>query len=95
MIDLRKDNFTTGLAIGVLLPVILYFIVDQSYQIFDHYMSDTVSEKLQLLLFAINAVMMRQFMVKRGQDNIGKGILLITMIMVIAHFIYYYTSFIQ
>ena len=95
MIDLKKDNFTTGLAIGVLLPVVLYFIVDQSYQIFDEFMSETVSEKLQLLLFAINAVMMRQFMVKRGQDNIGKGILLVTMIMVIAHFVYYYTSFIK
>ena len=95
MLDLRKDSFTTGLAIGVLLPVVLYFIVDQSFAIADKMMGDSVSEKLQLLLFAINAVIMRQFMVKRGQDNIGKGILLVTIVMVIAHFIYYYTSFIK
>lgn len=95
MLNLKEDKFTTGIAIGILLPIVLYFIVDQSYGIADKYMSDTVSEKLQLLLFAINAIMMRQFMVKRGQDNIGKGILLITMVMVIAHFVYYYTSFFQ
>lgn len=92
MINLREDSFFTGIVIGGLLPVVLYFIIAESFSLADKSMSDSTFEKLQLFLFAVNAVIMRQFMVKRGQDNIGKGILLITMLMVLAHFVYYYTS---
>jgi hypothetical protein len=92
MINLREDSFFTGIVIGGLLPVVLYFIIAESFSLADKSISDSTFEKLQLFLFAVNAVIMRQFMVKRGQDNIGKGILLVTMLMVLAHFIYYYTS---
>lgn len=54
--------------------------------------SGKFSENLQLFLIAVNAFFMRHFMVKRNQDNIGKGILAVTMILVMVHVALYYTG---
>lgn len=50
-----------------------------------------ISEKVQIMLVAVNAILMRQFLVKRNQERTGRGILLVTFVLVIAHLIYYYT----
>ncbi|MAX80292.1 MAG: hypothetical protein CL843_08965 [Crocinitomicaceae bacterium] len=93
--NLREDSFFTGLIIGLLLPVGLFFLGQEILELMDKEMTESLGEKLQLFLFAVNAIMMRQFMIKREQDKIGRGILVMTMILVFSHVIYYYTSLIN
>ncbi|MGB1003393.1 MAG: hypothetical protein ACPGVC_04140 [Salibacteraceae bacterium] len=81
-----------GAVIGIVLPVAIFSIFILGMDMADRYVTSVTSEKFQLVLIAINAIVMRQFMVNRGQDNIGKGILLVTFIGVILHMLKYYTD---
>lgn len=89
---LEKDKIWVGAIIGILLPVAIYTIFVLGMEMADVYVTSTTSEKFQLVLVAINAIVMRQFMVTRNQDNIGKGILLVTFLGVILHMLKYYTD---
>lgn len=89
---LEKDKIWVGAIIGILLPVAIYTIFVLGMDMADRYVTSTTAEKFQLVLIAINAIVMRQFMVKRNQDNIGKGILLVTFLGVILHMLKYYTD---
>ena len=91
---LEKDKIWVGTIIGVVLPLAIYTIFILGMEIAERYVTNDMSEKFQLVLIAINAIVMRQFMVKRNQDNIGKGILLVTFIGVILHMLKYYTDII-
>tara|TARA_B100000780_G_scaffold269426_1_gene228221 strand:+ start:742 stop:1035 length:294 start_codon:yes stop_codon:yes gene_type:complete len=88
----RKDSMLIGIVIGLVLPAIGYAIFYLGMDVADKFISARASENMQLFLIALNAVVMRQFMVKREQDNIGKGILMVTMAAALIHFIYYYSN---
>lgn len=89
---LEKDKVWVGIIIGIVLPVAIFTLFIVGMDMADRYVTSTISEKFQLVLIALNAIMMRQFMVNRNQDNIGKGILLVTFIGVIVHMLKYYTD---
>jgi hypothetical protein len=89
---LEKDKMITGILIGIFLPVVLYALFYLIMQVSGSYVSETLTEKLILLLIGINAFFMRHFMVKREQDQIGKGILLVTFLGAIVYVIYYYAG---
>ena len=89
---LEKDRFFVGLLIGILLPTAIYTIFILGMDMADRYVTNEISEKFQLVLIAVNAIVMRQFMIKRNQDNIGKGILFITFVAVIIHMVFYYSG---
>ncbi len=89
---LEKDKIWVGVIIGILLPVAIYTIFILGMDMADRYVTTATSEKFQLVLIAVNAIVMRQFMVKRNQDNIGKGILLVTFLGVILHMLKYYSD---
>lgn len=89
---LDKDRFWVGLIIGIVLPLAIYTLFIEGMEIADRYVTNEISEKFQLVLVAINAIIMRQFMIKRNQENIGKGIFIITFIGVIIHSLKYYTD---
>jgi len=89
---LEKDKIWVGLFIGTVLPLAIYTIFILGMDMADRYVSSEISEKFQLVLIAVNAIVMRQFMIKRNQDNIGRGILIITFIGVMLHMLYYYTD---
>ena len=91
---LDKDKVWVGVIIGIVLPLTIYTIFILGMEMADRYVSNLTSEKFQLVLVAINAIVMRQFMVSRSQDNIGKGILLATFLGVIVHMLKYYTDII-
>ena len=91
---LEKDKIWVGIIIGFALPLALYTLFILGMDMAGNYVSKLTSEKFQLVLIAINAIVMRQFMVSRNQDNTGKGILLVTFIGVIAHMLNYYTDLI-
>lgn len=90
---LNKDKMWIGVAIGVVVPSVVYAIFYLGMEMAGNYVSIAISEKMQLVLIAINAILMRQFLIKREQDNIGRGILLVTFIGVMWHFIHYYTDY--
>ncbi len=89
---LEKDKIWVGAIIGILLPVAIYTIFILGMEMADRYVTTMISEKFQLVLIAVNAIVMRQFMIKRNQDNIGKGILLVTFLGLILHMLKYYTD---
>lgn len=89
---LEKDKIWVGLVIGILLPLAIYTIFILGMDMSDRYVSSEISEKFQLVLIAVNAIVMRQFMIKRNQDNIGRGILIVTFLGVMLHMLYYYTD---
>lgn len=89
---LNKDSIWVGSIIGIVVPAIIYIIFILGMEMADIYITLIVREKMLLVLFAINAILMRQFMIKREQDNIGKGILLVTFIGVIIYVAHYYTE---
>lgn len=89
---LEKDKMITGILIGILLPVVLYALFYFIMQVSGIYVTETLSEKTILFLIGINAFFMRHFMVKREQDQIGKGILIVTFLGAIVYVIYYYAG---
>lgn len=89
---LEKDRMWLGIIIGILLPTAIYTIFSIGMEMAERYVSSEISEKFQLVLIAVNAIVMRQFMIKRNQDNIGKGILLVTFVGVIIHMLFYYSD---
>ncbi len=89
---LKKDKVIVGIIIGLILPLGLYYFIELSMEMSGRSTSGKFSENLQLFLIAVNAFFMRHFMVKRNQDNIGKGILAVTMILVMVHVALYYTG---
>lgn len=89
---LKKDKVLTGIIIGLVLPLGLYYFIELTMEMNGKHTSGKFSENLQLFLIAVNAFFMRHFMVKRNQDNIGKGILAVTMILLMIHVALYYTN---
>jgi len=87
---LDKDKMWVGIVIGILVPVTVYGVFYLSMEMAGNYVDSVMSEKMQLVLIAINAILMRQFLIKREQDNIGRGILLVTFAGVMYHLIHYY-----
>ena len=89
---LEKDRIWVGFIIGIILPLVIYTIFILGMDMASRYVSSEISEKFQLVLIAVNAIVMRQFLIKRNQDNIGRGILMVTFIGVILHMLHYYTD---
>ena len=89
---LNKDKLWVGVIIGIVVPIVIYAIFYLGMEMTNNYVSTQVSEKMQLVLIAVNAILMRQFMIKREQDQIGRGILLITFVGVMLHLLKYYTD---
>lgn len=89
---LNKDRYWVGIVVGIILPLIIYIIFSESMTLMNRYLSNEISEKFQLVLIAINVIIMRQFMLNRQQENTGKGIFIITFIGVIIHLLIYYTD---
>lgn len=87
---LNKNTYWIGMIIGILLPLILYFLFLESMDLMNRYVSNDTIEKFQLVLIAINSIVMRQFMLSRKQENTGKGIFIVTFIGVIFHVFTYY-----
>lgn len=88
---LKKDNFTFGVLLGLIapLPVSMIFVgiltfLQQIVGILHHI---TISQMV-LLSMAINLLLMRYYLVKLKYENTGKGLLLITIAIVIVYLIF-------
>lgn len=86
----NKDNIWVGASIGVILPAVVYSIFYLIMEMRNYYISDEVVKNMILVLFAINAIVMRQFFVNLNKEQTGKGIFMVTFIGVIAFVIKYH-----
>ena len=76
----KRDKLVSGLLLGLLLPLALYGIMVGLLQWQGKFFGPNFHENCQLLLIAVNALIMRHFMLTRDQENIGKGVLGATFI---------------
>lgn len=79
----KKDNIVIGLLIGFILPSILVFGTVTILKWKGSFLDVSFYENMSLFSIAINGLLMRYFTVKREQDNIGKGIIIATLILAI------------
>jgi len=84
-----KDTFLVGVIVGLAIPGFCYGLTLFSLSLKNSITTPSFHENLQLLLIAINAVIMRYFMVNREQDRIGQGIMGVTLLMALAWVIFY------
>ena len=90
MFNLRKDTVLRGILIGLLLPTCSYALLLWLNDIQGRWVSPAYHEKLQLFLLAVNGALMYYMMTRRQQDETGKGIMGVTMIMAFVYIVYYY-----
>ena len=90
MFNYRKDDLIFGIIAGILCPAIIYFslyglewLIIHSFSIprFLDY------KKLVMLSLIFNILLFRYYMVKLKFDGTGRGILIVTVVIVLLFFI--------
>jgi hypothetical protein len=76
----RKDSFWFGMVIGLLGPLILFGILYIIRLLIGHLALD----KAMFVCVALNIVPIRYYFITAEMDRTGRGILLITVILIIA-----------
>ena len=75
----KKDSFLLGTGIGIAIPAILFGFMALLKVITGHVMLD----KAAFICIALNIVPIRYFFISAGHENTGKGVLFITVILII------------
>jgi len=73
-----KDTWWLGIIIGIVTPVTFYSAAMFAYDVSGILMPSTFIEDYELLLIAINGILVRQFMMKWDRDFVARGIFLVT-----------------
>jgi len=89
---LKKDSMILGVIMGLLLPLITYFILNKGIflikEIFD--LDSFISNnKLMLISIFINFFTLRYYFVTLKYEKSGRGILFVTFIYIIAYFVFF------
>lgn len=87
---LKKDSVWVGLAIGILLPVVVYAILRLLYQLLDSigvlsdvgFAEDFRTRTLALVAICSNLILMQTFRRKHYQNETIRGMLIASMILV-------------
>lgn len=88
---LKKDNVVIGLAMGFLIPSILYGLTIWLFKLQGLYFDTSFYEGYSLFMIGLNGIIMRYVTVNKEKDNIGKGIIIATLILAIAWVVKYQT----
>lgn len=78
----KLDSWLTGITVGLLVPVIIYFGGKSILSWQGKFMGAEFDESFSLFAFAINGGIMYFFMNKKGRDRFGKGIIAATFVYV-------------
>lgn len=87
----KRDRLATGLLLGFAVPLTLYWGTVTLLEAQGMWVSPAFEENAQLLMIAINALLMRYFMLTRDQEQIGRGILGATFV----YLLYYVWTFLM
>jgi hypothetical protein len=88
---LKKDNIAFGVMIGLVLPVMVYgllWFVSLLVKAEGVWARPFQPENMMLLSVILNLIPMRIYLVRYKLDKTGRGLLLITFLLVVAYFIY-------
>lgn len=87
---LKQDKILLGLLIALVIPIpsaLIFAGILRLIQINFHLLARTRDIDILLLGLAVNLVVMRFYMVKFRLENTGKGILILTVIMILLFFL--------
>ncbi len=79
----ESDSIFKGLLIGTLLPAILFGMIYITIISVSDIVTERFYENSTLLFIALNGITVRYFMIKKDQEKTGKGILVITFILML------------
>lgn len=88
---LKQDKLANGLIIGLIIPVpaaLFFGALLRLVQYNLHYLESVRDIDIILLGVALNLIVMRIYIVKYKSENTGKGILILTVIMILLFFIF-------
>ena len=88
---LKKDNIAFGVLIGLVLPILIYcllWFISMLVKAEGVWARPFQPENMMLLSVMLNLIPMRIYLVKYKFDKTGRGVLLITFLLVAAYFIY-------
>lgn len=75
---LKKNNLWLGLALGLLLPVASYFIIELILKLANN---DTFRESTQQVVsITANVFLFRHYMIRWKMEETGKGMLMATLV---------------
>ena len=87
---LKKDNIVFGMLVGLLLPVVMYGLLSLAGLVVE---TGTVWARpfqtpgIAILSLAINVIPLRLYFVTYKFDKSGRGVLLITFILMVVYFL--------
>lgn len=90
---MKKDNFLLGMLYGVLMPLPVYgifWLIDLASKKIGIWNGLQPHENLYLLSIATNFLVVRLFIVKWKLQKTGRGILLVSILLVVAFFYLFY-----
>lgn len=91
----KKDNYITGLLVGLLLPVAFYgvvWLIDMLlFSLFQVHIARQ-THYLYLLSAAINVIPIRYYLVNIKAEKSGIGVLIITGIYILTYFFMFYQA---
>lgn len=88
---LKKDNIAFGALIGLVLPAIFFGLLTLIAQFIE---TGTAlarpfePDRMLLLALAINVIPLRLYFVTYKFDKTGRGVLLVTFLLMVAYFLY-------
>ncbi|MBP7497651.1 MAG: hypothetical protein KA792_08325 [Bacteroidales bacterium] len=88
---LKKDSFIFGLILGIVCPVVAFFIIYFITYLLEIYLGSPIITvkylyKVSLLSLCLNLIFLRYYLKNMQFEKTGRGIMLITFIMVLTYF---------
>lgn len=94
---IKKDTIGLGIALGMLVPPVLFFIIYQVNELLQkqspvgkNYL-DTGT--IMLVSIVLNLFVLRQFLVKKDREKSGRGVLLATFLYALIFAFFFFKSF--
>jgi hypothetical protein len=88
---LKKDNFALGILIGLVLPGIFYgllWLIGLMVTTGSVWARPFEHDKMIILALIINVFPIRRYFVSYKFEKTGKGILLVTFLLMVSYFLY-------
>ena len=88
---LRKDSVFLGIFIGIAVPAIMYGLLTGINYFIEHYYSQSFKireQTIYLVSIFMNVIPIRIYFVNFKSDKTGRGILLVTFLLMILFFMF-------
>jgi membrane protease YdiL (CAAX protease family) len=88
---LKKDSFILGIILGLVVPVIFFFLITLlNGQLLDNAMGQNT---IMLISIVLNVFVFRYYLLNDKKDKTGRGVLISTFVYTIIFFILFWKSF--